>query len=262
MSIIRPPAVAGSFYPQNPEQLRLQVEQFLANACSEKIDTLKALIVPHAGYLFSGSTAAEAYVLLNHLKKQFNRVVILGPAHRVWLKGMAIPQSDWFATPLGNIELDKVALNKLGKHPQVNYSDQAHQFEHSIEVQLPFIQQTLEKIKLIPIVVGDLETSEVLKAIESFWKDPNTLLIISTDLSHFKNDADARKIDCETSRLIEQYDYQSINPEMACGSTPLKGLLKLAKITSKRIKRLKLTNSGNTNNDKDRVVGYGAYAIY
>lgn len=262
MNNIRPAAVAGSFYPGNSVELSGVVDSLIANAKSTFSEPAKAYIVPHAGYQYSGEVAGEVYSKLAARSQTIRRVVLLGPCHRVWIRGLAVPSSDKFSTPLGEIELDSQSLVKISQFPQVQISDVAHKEEHSLEVQLPFIQRALDKVKLVPIAVGDTSVDEVSQVIEALWGEDDTIFLISSDLSHFHDYDTALETDKITTALIENFDYKLMDHEMACGSTPIQGFLKIAKKKSMRVKTLRQCNSGDTAGNKNSVVGYAAYAIY
>ena len=185
MSHIRHPAVAGLFYPADKKILKDDIHQYLSEATADQQIMPKALIVPHAGYVYSGPIAASAFKQLIPYKNKIKRIVLLGPSHRIAFKGLAVPESDVFNTPLGNISIDQTSIHKLSSLPQIIVSDEAHKEEHSLEVQLPFLQEILEEFSLVPIVVGDAERHEVADVINSFWDSEDTLIVISTDLSHY-----------------------------------------------------------------------------
>lgn len=258
--MIRQPAVAGTFYPANPKQLHLMLDQYLNDAeSSAKVP--KAIIAPHAGYIYSGPIAASAYARLKKARSQITRVVLLGPSHRVPFKGLAVPRSDTFSTPLGDIEIDHEAVQTIAKLPFVEYIEQAHTQEHSLEVHLPFLQEMLDNFKLVPIVAGDATAEQVSEVIKTLWGGDETLIVISSDLSHYHDYATAQIMDKNTSKLIENLQYEALISESACGKVPVSGLLKLAREKSLSIKTIDLRNSGDTAGDKRRVVGYGAYVI-
>ena len=266
---IRPPAVASMFYPGGTAELRNAVQNYLSNAGTEedvpklkKGETaeLRTLIVPHAGYIYSGKIAASAYRLLE--QNQFKRVLLLGPAHRVWLQGAAFPETDAFETPLGEITLDKELIEKiLAEFSWISVSDKAHAEEHCLEVQLPFLQETLGEFKLLPLVVGDAKTELLAALIHQFSEDHETLIVISTDLSHFHDYQTAREIDARTANAIELLEQNRISTEDACGAYPLRGALLAASQNQWNVHRLGLCNSGDTAGDRGRVVGYGAWAM-
>ena len=266
---VRPPAVASLFYPGEAAELKQNLREMLDEA-SEAEDPnedlpadqyLKALIVPHAGYVYSGTTAALAYHLLRKNRDDFHRILLLGPAHRVWLEGIAFPGTDAFETPLGRIPLAKQQIRELLRFPEVQLRDDAHQDEHCLEVQLPFLQEILNEFELIPAVVGEISPDSLSGLLENLLEDPQNLLLLSTDLSHFHSYSEAQAIDQKTAEAIESFEDEKILPEQACGAHPLRGLLRHARIQGWKIQRLGLCNSGDTAGSKDRVVGYGAWAL-
>jgi len=260
-SSIREPAVAGLFYPADPACLRADIAALLQARERQNINALKALIVPHAGYIYSGATAAAAYAQIAPLRARIRRVVLLGPSHRVALRGMALPTHQQFQTPLGAVNIDPQAAALLGSFEQVAVRDDAHRDEHSLEVHLPFLQMVLDDFVLIPIVVGLATPSDVAKVLDTLWGGTETLIVISSDLSHFHSYAEAETIDAHTAAMISQFDYANIRGEDACGYHPLNGLLKLAQQRHMSIELLDLRNSGDTAGTRDRVVGYGAWAL-
>lgn len=256
----RQPAVAGSFYPANPEQLHQMVDQYLSDAASdEKVP--KAIIAPHAGYIYSGPIAATAYARLKKARDRISRVVLIGPSHRVAFRGLAVSSAEAFITPLGNIPVDRQAVETIIQLPFVELIEQAHVYEHSLEVHLPFLQEVLGNFKIVPIVAGDASPDQVKQVLDMLWGGDETLIVISSDLSHYHDYATAQQMDQSTSRIIEQLQYDQLGHESACGKVPVSGLLKLAQQKSLAIKTIDLRNSGDTAGDKNRVVGYGAYVI-
>ena len=275
---IRPPAVAGMFYPGDPAVLREDLATCLAVAVprsgipgtqSEPGPTLeaattgllKAIIVPHAGYIYSGGTAGRAYALLAPLAGRIRRVVLLGPCHRVSVRGLAAPTVKAFATPLGSIPLDRAAIDALADLPQVVASDAAHAQEHSLEVQLPFLQTVLGSFQLVPLAVGQTGAAEVAQVLDRLWGGPETLIVISSDLSHFHSYREAQSIDNATAEHILALE-QLTSFEQACGALPINGLLAVARRRGLRIERVAQCNSGDTAGDKSRVVGYASFALY
>ena len=256
----RPPAVAGFFYPADTDELRLMVGQLMEHIQSQS-ETPKAIIAPHAGYIYSGPTAAIAYSSLQPLRAKINRVILLGPAHRVYLRGLALSSATHFACPLGDIEIDQSAINQIKDLPQVSISDIAHQQEHSLEVHLPFLQYLLDKFLLVPLVVGDTSPEEVAEVLDILWGGEETAIVISSDLSHYHDYDSARQIDAATSRAIENLQLEKIGPNQACGCMPIRGLLQIARIKNLSVHTLDLRNSGDTAGTRDRVVGYGAYSV-
>jgi MEMO1 family protein len=256
----RQPAVAGTFYPANSQQLHLMLDQYLTEAKND-VKVPKAMIVPHAGYKYSGPIAASAYSRLKKAHKPITRVVIIGPSHRVAFKGLAVSRANTFSTPLGKIPVDQKAVRMLLEFPFVEYIEQAHALEHSLEVHLPFLQETLADFKIVPIVAGDATPEQVSSVIDALWGGDETLIVISSDLSHYHDYATAKKLDQLTSQNIEKLQYEFITSESACGKVPVSGLLKLARDKSLSIEAIDVRNSGDTAGDKSRVVGYGAYVI-
>jgi len=256
----RPPAVAGTFYPADPAALAREVEACLAAAPRRAAPMPKALIVPHAGYVYSGTTAARAYALLAPARQIVRRVVLLGPAHRVPIRGLALPVAEAFATPLGTVAIDAEANAAAMKLPQVSASDVAHNLEHSLEVQLPFLQTVLDDFTLLPFAVGAASPAEVAEVIELLWGGPETLILISSDLSHFHAYKQAQALDHATAETILALD-PTLRHEQACGATPINGLLLAARRRNLAVEQLGLCNSGDTAGDRNRVVGYGAFAL-
>jgi AmmeMemoRadiSam system protein B/AmmeMemoRadiSam system protein A len=256
----RPAAVAGSFYPSAATLLRAEVRSYLHDAAGQSISMRpKAMIVPHAGYVYSGPIAASAYAALASLR-DIRRVVLLGPAHRVPLRGLALPDVDSFETPLGVVPVDADAVRALQALPQVVVRAGAHANEHSLEVQLPFLQETIGNFTLVPLVVGDAGADEVAEVLEAVWGGPETLIVISSDLSHYLPYDVARRTDASTARTIAALD-PTLDHAHACGATPVNGLLAVARKHGLRAELLDLRNSGDTAGDRARVVGYGAWAF-
>jgi AmmeMemoRadiSam system protein B len=259
MLTAREPAVAGLFYPAETEALEHTVAALLA-AAPEEDRAAKAIIVPHAGYPYSGPTAAFAYRLLERRRDRIRRVVLLGPAHRVYLQGMAVPSVDAFSTPLGDVPIDKDGVKKALELAGTQVSDEAHAAEHSLEVHLPFLQAVLDDFELVPIVVGVCPAGEVEAVLDHLWGGEETLIVVSSDLSHYHAYDDARAIDANTTARIEARD-PAIDGEEACGAYALNGLLLAARARGLEVHTLDLRNSGDTAGDKRQVVGYGAYAL-
>lgn len=261
MLIRRDPAVAGLFYAADEAVLRAQVETLLCGATGTAAARPKALIVPHAGYQYSGPVAAEAYRYLATVREQIERVVLLGPAHRVWLEGLAVPSVGAFSTPLGDLAIDAAARDRIGHLPGVRVSDAAHEQEHSLEVQLPFLQVALQAFSLLPIVVGQCSAATVAPVIDSLWGGAETLIVISSDLSHFHSYEEARRIDAHTSnRILDR--ATNLGGEEACGAVAVNGLMACRHAGNLSIEQVDLRNSGDTAGDRTRVVGYGAYVLH
>ena len=260
MTVVRTPAVAGQFYSGNAGELSATVATLLDEAEVRETAAPKALIVPHAGYIYSGPVAASAYSLLKPYRDQYRRVILLGPCHRVPVRGLALSSADVFRTPLGDVPLDKdtpVDLDIAG----VETFDASHRDEHSLEVHLPFLQTVLGSFSVVPIVVGDASPELVARVLDSLWGGPETLIVISSDLSHYLKYDEARAIDAETCKAIESFDAGRINHDMACGATPIAGLLVAAKRRGMTVTTLDLRNSADTAGDGMYVVGYGAWML-
>jgi hypothetical protein len=263
MKQVRQPAVAGMFYPGNPKTLSAEVESMLDEAALRVLPGApvpKAVVVPHAGYVYSGSVAASAYARLREAQGRVRRVVLLGPVHRVAVRGLALPDAEVFATPLGPVALDQTAMSRLDGLPQVVRSQSAHALEHSLEVQLPFLMAVLGDFALVPLAVGDATAEEVAEVLEILWGGPETLLVISSDLSHYLPYSAAQAIDRRTAEAVLAL-RTDITHDQACGGTPLRGLLLAARRHGLRPELLDLRNSGDTAGDRSRVVGYGAFAF-
>ncbi len=256
----RPAAVAGSFYPAQAQALRAALAQYLGAAPPAPGPPPKLLLVPHAGYVYSGAMAARAYALLRGAASGISRVVLLGPVHRVAVRGLAAPTVQAFATPLGPVALDLDALAGLRGLPQVVFSDVPHAQEHSLEVQLPFLQTCLGNFKLVPLAVGDASPAAVAQVLERLWGGPETLIVISSDLSHYLPYEQAQTTDQATVQRIESL-ATDLHPSQACGARALNGALLLAARLRLRAQRLGLCNSGDTAGPRERVVGYAALAL-
>ncbi|HEX5125712.1 MAG TPA: AmmeMemoRadiSam system protein B [Rhodocyclaceae bacterium] len=258
---IRSAAVAGLFYPADSRTLITQLHKLLAHAApSHAMEIPKALIVPHAGYVYSGPVAAQAYALLTTLRHVVRRVVLLGPSHRVPLKGMALPGSTAFSTPLGTVNVDSDAINMLMNEPDVCIDDRAHDAEHALEVQLPFLQTVLNYFHIVPVTVGFSEPSLVASLIEKLWGGPETLIVVSSDLSHYNSYAQARDLDGYAVDRILALD-PVLDHEQACGATAVNALLQLAQRHHLTPHLLDARNSGDTAGDRSRVVGYAAISF-
>jgi MEMO1 family protein len=263
MASVRPPAVAGAFYPGEARALATELDELLGGveAAGPRLGFPKALIVPHAGYIYSGPVAARAYDELAPARGIVRRVVLLGPVHRVPVRGLAVPADAAFATPLGTIAIDQEALARVRDLPQVVTSDAAHALEHALEVQLPFLQRQLGAFSLAPFAVGDATAEEVAQVIERLWGGEETLIVVSTDMSHYHPYAAAREIDRSTVTRIAGF-ATDLDHDEACGATPLNGFLHFSKSKDLNMRLLAACNSGDTAGGKDRVVGYSAFSLY
>lgn len=259
MPAVRPPAVAGMFYPADPRQLAGDVQKYLADA-SPQPQIPKALIVPHAGYIYSGAIAATAYAALRRVAANIRRVVLLGPTHRVAMRGLALPDAEAFDTPLGRVGLDIDAMRAIAHFPQIVTSSHAHALEHSLEVQLPFLQSVLGDFSLLPLAVGMATADEVAAALDALWGGDETLIVISSDLSHFLPYIAAQHADAKTVDDILHLK-QPLSHEQACGGTAINGLVVAARNHHLQPHLLKLCNSGDTAGSRDSVVGYAAFAF-
>jgi MEMO1 family protein len=263
MSTVRPAAVAGLFYPGAPSALAADVRAHLAGAATfggALRAVPKAIIVPHAGYIYSGAIAGHGYERLAAARKTIHRVVLFGPAHRTWVSGLAVPSARAFATPFGEVALDADAIARARTLPQVLTNDVAHAQEHSLEVQLPFLQRMLEDFRIVPFAVGDAKAAEVAEVMELLWGGAETLIVVSSDLSHYHPYADARSIDRATVDRILALS-PDLDHEQACGAAPINGLIVAARNHRLCPELLDLRNSGDTAGDKSRVVGYASFAF-
>ena len=262
MANVRPAAIAGMFYPGNAGALSLHIDTLLAavNPAAQP-HAPKAIIAPHAGFVYSGPIAASIYALIAPARARIRRVVLLGPTHRVPVYGMALPTADAFATPLGKVVIDADAVRTLKALPYVGADAEAHRLEHSLEVQLPFLQKVIDDFVLTPLAVGRASAQQVAAAINLLWGSNETLIVVSSDLSHYLPYADARATDQATAQAIIEL-HTDIDHHQACGATPVAGLNLLAQQRRLQPQLIDLRNSGDTAGDKQRVVGYGAFAYY
>jgi AmmeMemoRadiSam system protein B len=257
----RDPAVAGMFYPSDPDTLRQQVQGFIDQARpSGQASPPTAIIAPHAGYIYSGPIAGSAYQRVQHAGQFTQRVLLLGPSHYVAFTGLALSHHAVFHTPLGDVPVDANAIQHIQALPQVQFIEAAHEREHCLEVHLPFLQVALDQFSIIPLVVGSATPEEVAEVLDLLW-DEHTLVVVSSDLSHYLDYTTACTVDARTCDKIEQLDYSHLKPEEACGAHAVAGLLKAAMRRHLTATTLDLRNSGDTEGDKDRVVGYGAWSF-
>lgn len=257
----RRPAVAGVFYPADPATLGADVARHLRDARPVDGAPPKALIAPHAGYVYSGPIAGSAYATWRPLRGTVERVVLLGPAHRVPVRGLAAPTVDAFDGPLGPIRIDRAALDAVADLPQVDFDDRPHAREHALEVHLPFIQQTLGDVALAPFVVGDAHPAEVAAVLDRLWGGDETRVVISSDLSHHHDHHTATRLDRATVAAIERLDGDALGRDSACGRIPIRGLLALAPERDLSIEAIDVRTSGDTAGGRDRVVGYAALTV-
>jgi AmmeMemoRadiSam system protein B len=257
---IRPPAVAGLFYPGRPEELRDAVSDYLAQASTTNDAPPKALIVPHAGYIYSGGVAAAAYSQIAHRHSHIRRVVVIGPSHRVYMQGMAVPAAEAFQTPLGVVPIDRELKGRVLAHSQVVEADEPHANEHCLEVQLPFLQILLNEFTLLPVALGSVSPAAVASVLAEVWGGEETLVLVSSDLSHYLSYEAARQLDSVTIDAILRYDTR-LTGEQACGCIGINGLSFLARQRGLSITEIARCNSGDTAGDRHRVVGYGAFRL-
>jgi AmmeMemoRadiSam system protein B len=268
---IRRPAVAGHFYPQDPQALRTAIADCFAqanrpqpapNAARPVCASMpKALIAPHAGYLYSGPIAASAYNALGCAAHGIERVVLIGPSHFLPFRGLAVSRAEAFETPLGTVPVDDAARRDVLRVPHVVTADAPHAQEHSLEVQLPFLQVLLDEFQVLPIAAGDATAREVAAALECVWGSEETLIVVSSDLSHYLEYAAARSVDASTAQSILNCSTE-LGGEQACGCVGINGLMHVARERELEVRLLDLRNSGDTAAERARVVGYGAFALY
>jgi MEMO1 family protein len=254
---VRPAAVAGLFYARSADELERTVRGHLAAVPAGPGNVPKAMILPHAGHLYSGSVAATGYRRLADAGGGIERVVLIGPSHRVRLGGVATVSADWFETPLGRVPVDPDARAL----PGVTVNDAAHADEHSLEVHLPFLQVALRGWRLVPLVVGNAEPTEVAAVLEAAWGGSETVVIVSSDLSHHHSYDEAVSRDRTTAAAIEALELERVSPQDACGCRAIGGLLEVARRRGLAVRLLDLRNSGDTAGPRDRVVGYGAFSV-
>lgn len=262
MTSIRKAAVAGMFYPDAPDVLKHDVQGYLNAPNVTATSVPKAIIAPHAGYRYSGATAGKIYARLEPARDIITRVILMGPCHRVAVRGLALSGADGFETPLGRVPVDKDAENLIRDMPGVTAFPATHAQEHSLEVHLPFLQELLTDFKVVPIVVSEASPADVAAVLQKLWGGPETLIVISSDLSHFLDYDGARAIDARTADAITSFAPDKIERNGACGRFPVSGLLHLAKQRGMRVETVDMCNSGDTAGSKDKVVGYGAWAFY
>jgi hypothetical protein len=257
---IRPPAVAGLFYPANPERLQTEISWLISDAAAPT-NPPKALIAPHAGYAYSGRVAAAAFATLRDNARTIKRVVVIGPAHYVQVRGIAFPTVDAFETPLGRVPVERESLTALASLPFVMCADAPHAPEHALEVELPFLQTLLPSFELVPLVIGDALPQDAADVLGRLWGGPETLIVASSDLSHYHDYAVAQRLDAATAAAIERAEWSALGPRQACGFLAVAGLLMETSRRGLKARRLLLCNSGDTAGPRARVVGYGAWSF-
>jgi MEMO1 family protein len=260
-SAVRRPAVAGAFYPRGAEELKSTVEALLSQTTKRELSGLCGVVAPHAGYVYSGPIAGETFSLLARSSDGPNRILLIGPPHYVPVRGIVAPSSSAFTTPLGDVAIDVGAVESLRDAGLVTIDDAPHAPEHALEVELPFLQSVLEDFTIVPLLVGAVSPEHVARVIEAVLGKRRTLLVVSTDLSHYLDYATAERHDLATAGAIERLDYTTLGPNDACGFSALNGALCAASRCGWTVRRLDLRNSGDTSGEKWRVVGYGAWAF-
>ena len=259
---VRPPVVAGRFYPSDPDELRDQVHSFLASAPPPREAIRpKALIVPHAGYVFSGPVAGSGYAWLTPWSAEIDRVVLLGTCHSPGIDGLATTSARTFLTPLGRVDVAAALVEQALRFAQVQIDDPAENRDHALEVQLPFLQVVLESFTIVPFLVGRADAPAVGEVLEDLWDGDSTLIVVSSDLSHHLTYEEARRLDQKTAAAIERLDDEALGPRSACGRNAIAGLLHAARRRNLACRRLDLRSSGDTAGPRDRVVGYGAWVF-
>ena len=259
---LRRPAVAGRFYEVNPSALARTVDNFLEGEAGTNHAPPKALIAPHAGYLYSGAIAGSTFRTLCQTGQPIRTVVLVGPAHYASFEGLALSQAVFWETPLGKVPVDVTGIERARSVPAVRFLEEAHAPEHCLEVELPFLQRALGSFSLVPLLVGEAEAEEVANVLEQLWGGPETVVVISSDLSHYLDYSTAQRLDTATADAITALEPDQIHPNQACGRLPIQGLLHLARKKNLVAKKLDLRNSGDTAGSRDRVVGYGAFGFY
>ncbi|HFB65686.1 MAG TPA: AmmeMemoRadiSam system protein B [Aeromonadales bacterium] len=261
MQVIKP-NVAGTFYSADRRELSDAVRLYVDEASKEVISSrVKALIVPHAGYVYSGPVAGSAYAALKNQASTIQRVVLLAPSHYYGFEGMATTSADILETPLGEVKVDREAITKIEDLPGVLIANEAFNNEHALEVQLPFLQTVLTDFKVVPLIVGQENPQRVAEVLDTLWGGDETLIVVSSDLSHYLDYQTAKHKDRETAEHVLHFASEQIHGGDACGFHPLNGLLIAAREHHLKAQLLDLRNSGDTAGPKDRVVGYGAFIL-
>jgi len=259
---IRPPACAGRFYPADPAQLRQLVQGLLGDAITASDRAPKAIISPHAGYFFSGPVAASGHARFEPARDVIKRVILVGPSHYASFSGLAVSSVEAFLTPLGRVSLDRESIARILSLPQLMVFDEAHEPEHCLEVELPFLQMSLDEFKIVPLLAGEATDVEIAETLDVLWNGPETRIVVSSDLSHYHDYANATTIDEATARLIETLRADELDEDRACGFRAIRGLLHLAARHALKPRCIDLRNSGDTAGGRERVVGYGAFTFF
>jgi AmmeMemoRadiSam system protein B len=261
-STTRPAVQAGRFYPASPDALGRRVEEYLEAGVAGATDDPVAVIAPHAGYKYSGPIAGSAFApWIKTGGTHPRRVVLLGPSHFVDFNGLALaPHAAW-STPLGTVGVDAQAMESLRQFPFVRVYEPAHEREHCLEVELPFLQAVFPSLTVVPLVIGRARDEEVAEVLDALWSDDSTRVVVSSDLSHYLAHEEARSMDRDTARAVEGRDADALTPTRACGYRAIRGLLSIARRRDLAIRTVDLRNSGDTAGSRDAVVGYGAFHL-
>lgn len=261
MAKIRKPAVAGTFYPASKTELQELIDSFLTKAEFIDFAAIRGLVVPHAGYIYSGPVAASAYKQLLTFDPEVTwKIFLLGASHHASFPGLSIDQHEGYETPLGVVPVDQV-VKKIIKEEGCDFIEQAHTSEHSLEVQLPFLQKVLKKFSIIPILVSETDYLQTTMVVQKYL-DEKSLLIASSDLSHYYEYKDATMLDQVTCEAIENQNIDMLQECEACGKTPIMSLLQIAQERAWKTKLVDYRNSGDISGELERVVGYGAFVFY
>jgi AmmeMemoRadiSam system protein B len=259
---VRPASAAGLYYPRDAAGLRHALRTLLSSRTTAVDRLPKALVVPHAGYAYSGTIAAAAYhTLETPAARAVRHVVLLGPSHRVPIRGLAMPACDYYSTPVGDVPVDGATRARLRELGLAGVDDAPHRLEHSLEVQLPFLQSVLDDFEVLPVAVGSAPAEQVCRLLEAAWGGPETLIVVSSDLSHYHTCVEAQAIDEQTARSILAR-RSDISDAQACGAGGLNGLMEAARHKGLEVRLLERCTSGDTAGDNSRVVGYGSFALY
>ncbi|WP_165226498.1 AmmeMemoRadiSam system protein B [Aquisphaera insulae] len=258
---VRQPAVAGRFYEADPSRLRESIRRLLAEAAPAGPGRAEGLIVPHAGYAYSAPIAASGHAWLIPRAAEIDRVILLGTCHTAGVSGLAASSDDSFETPLGEVPVDRGAVARALEQEGAAVRDDAHARDHSLEVQLPFLQVVLDRFRIVPFLVGAASPAEVAGVLDAFWNEPGTIVVVSSDLSHYHDYEEARRLDAATARAIEGLEEEALGPGSACGRHAIAGLLRSARGRGLTCRTVDLRSSGDTAGRRDRVVGYGAFVM-
>jgi len=258
---LRIPAHAGQYYPADAGFLEKVVDEYLTDGGTVS-EIPKAVIAPHAGFIHSGRIAGKAFAVWKAQEVRARRVVLIGPSHYYDFPGIALPDSTRFQTPLGEVQVDPAADDLKRKFRYVRVFEAAHYPEHALEVLLPFLQRAVPGAKIVPLITGRTEMSQVSAVIEEIWGGADTLLVISSDLSHNHPYEIAQKVDRQTARAIVEFDFSRLTADQACAYQAMRGFLKAAIRKEMRCSLLELRNSADASGDMSLVTGFGAFHFF